>query len=233
MLQKILSNEPINYRIGFPVEDQLLQITEIKVNNRLVCKGQGFEGKVFEVSFRHTLRANSPTATSKMDLLHQKLPIFAQFVNKKLRPALDMGQTTTKPPITSKSPPAELLRVCGQTTIFYRPLVIGGSFIEIGSYPWLVALYVSSPKSLSFNCGGNLISSRTVLTAAHCLKLRRVVYEAKDLLVVAGRYNILDWSESTSRKSTVKKIIIYPGYDPTLANFDGDLAIIILEETMT
>jgi secreted trypsin-like serine protease len=42
--------------------------------------------------------------------------------------------------------------------------ITGGSFAARGQFPWQVALIID----VSFFCGGSLISSLWVLTAAHC-----------------------------------------------------------------
>ncbi|XP_037708513.1 venom protease-like [Drosophila subpulchrella] len=51
---------------------------------------------------------------------------------------------------------------CGTTTNI-RPKIIGGEVAEIYSNPWMVLVIGEK------NCGGSLITSRFVLTAAHCL----------------------------------------------------------------
>jgi secreted trypsin-like serine protease len=43
--------------------------------------------------------------------------------------------------------------------------IVGGSFVPNGSYPWTAALLTSSGSQF---CGGSLIASKWVLTAAHC-----------------------------------------------------------------
>ncbi|KAL5273821.1 hypothetical protein ACFFRR_000526 [Megaselia abdita] len=294
-VQKILHNQPVIYKIRFPIKNQLPTITEIKVNGRVVCEGPGISGSsVTKVSLQHTLQTSqtviggsqnnyqptfdyyrpseyetkrpmsTTTQSTTTDSLQQSLPIFWQFLNNKTfsntegtktstttrkttnsiitsttrRTKPPVTTTTTMPPTTSKSvvrndTSNEVLHVCGQAVQSFRPLVLGGTLIEKGSWPWLVAFYLNDPKSLSFKCGGNLISSRTVLTAAHCLKVGGIEYKAEHLLIVSGRHNLLDWSEPTSKTSRVESVIIHPDYDSTLSNFDGDLALIIVKKAIT
>ena len=48
-----------------------------------------------------------------------------------------------------------------------RNRIVGGQPAKKNQYPWLVAIFKTGvPRSF---CGGSLISSRTVLTALHCL----------------------------------------------------------------
>ncbi|KAL5273819.1 hypothetical protein ACFFRR_000524 [Megaselia abdita] len=123
-------------------------------------------------------------------------------------------------------------QICGTAAVIPRPLVIGGQTIPRGSWPWLVAVYLNDARGLSFKCGGNLVSSRTVITAAHCLKLRGVEHKPKNILIVAGRHNLLDWSESTSITFNAERVAIHPDYKDSLQSFDGDIAIIIVKQTI-
>lgn len=132
----------------------------------------------------------------------------------------------------SQSSVSTVSQICGTAAVIPRPLVVGGQTIERGSWPWLVAVYLNDAKGLSFKCGGNLLTSRTVITSAHCLKLRGLEHKAKNVLIIAGRHNLLDWSESTSITFNAEKIVIHPDYKQSLSSFDGDLAIVIVKQTI-
>uniref|UniRef100_T1GSP8 Serine protease gd N-terminal domain-containing protein n=1 Tax=Megaselia scalaris TaxID=36166 RepID=T1GSP8_MEGSC len=54
-VQKILRNQPVIYKIRFPVQNQLPTITNIKVNDNVVCEGKDEGGYVSRVSLQHTL----------------------------------------------------------------------------------------------------------------------------------------------------------------------------------
>merc|ERR1712071_14535 len=69
--------------------------------------------------------------------------------------------TTTSAPATV----APTTCRCGQSNRIQK--IVGGVETEENEYPWQVGIISSSSASRPF-CGGTLISSREVLTAAHC-----------------------------------------------------------------
>jgi len=98
--------------------------------------------------------------------------------------------------------------------------IVGGEQSAKGEFPWNVALL---HKSYGFFCGGTLLSSRWVLTAAHCV----MDSKAKQLSVSLGDHNIKTSDGET--KYNVEKIIMSPTYPDS---GDGDYALIRLSQTV-
>lgn len=50
-----------------------------------------------------------------------------------------------------------------------NPVYVDGDS-EFGEYPWQVAILKKNPKESVYVCGGTLIDSLHIITAAHCVK---------------------------------------------------------------
>ena len=102
--------------------------------------------------------------------------------------------------------------------------VVGGVPAKLGAWPWMTLIgYKNSLGEISFKCGGSLISSRHVLTAAHCIRA--------DLFSVRlGEHDLSSSTETNTVDVLVAKIISQPNYDKK----DGhsDMAILVLEEAV-
>ncbi|ENN81797.1 hypothetical protein YQE_01804, partial [Dendroctonus ponderosae] len=124
--------------------------------------------------------------------------------------------------------------ICGQKQVEAQTLVVGGAPVKRGQYPWVAALF-SNRESGSYTniCGGSLLSTSIVLTAAHC-----VTYQAtgkpinkKFFKVAAGKYynaygDVKDMD--TTQVSAVKQIVVQDDYLGDIQNFRGDIALIKL-----
>ncbi|NXG64183.1 TRY1 protein, partial [Hemiprocne comata] len=90
--------------------------------------------------------------------------------------------------------------------------IVGGYTCAVNSVPYQVSL-----NSGYHFCGGSLISSQWVLSAAHCYKSR--------IQVQLGKHN-LELKESTEQLVSSAKIIRHSGYRP--ATMDNDIMLIKL-----
>lgn len=141
--------------------------------------------------------------------------------------------TTTEPPGFEQPLPStsnDVNKICGtrhsETEI--TPLIFGGEETQRGDWPWMVAIYLNKATGLSFNCGGTLISSKTVITAAHCIHTATKNYRAHEVVLYLGRYSLIDWSEVGSIATNVKEIFIHTDYKRQRESFDADIAILIM-----
>lgn len=119
---------------------------------------------------------------------------------------------------------------CGTTHAKYnfRHLIVGGENVQRGSWPWLVAIYLRGINELAFSCGGNLISARTVVTAAHCIRTPKGTYSHHDLVLYLGLHNINDRRQTGVQESEVEEIHIHNDFMSKDSSYDADIALIIM-----
>lgn len=111
--------------------------------------------------------------------------------------------------------------------------IVGGSQTDISSVPWQVAVLFSGEPSDFYaqTCGGSLISSQWVLTAAHCVfsgDSADGVYAPSDLAVLAGKTVLGRTPEASGPRTSVAEIVVHPDYDPTNQQFIHDVALLRL-----
>ncbi|NWS65608.1 FA7 factor, partial [Crotophaga sulcirostris] len=96
--------------------------------------------------------------------------------------------------------------------------ITGGTLCHRGHCPWQVILFV---QDIGF-CGGSLISSRWVVTAAHCLDLACLTFY---LVMNTGDFDKYQ-REFKEQKIPVERSWTHPHYDSN--NYNSDIALLYL-----
>ncbi|XP_066570257.1 tissue-type plasminogen activator isoform X2 [Amia ocellicauda] len=103
----------------------------------------------------------------------------------------------------------------------------GGSVSDITAHPWQAALTVYSPRAKDYNffCGGMLIDSCWVVSAAHCFDEG---FEVSRLQVVLGRTFRLE-NSSSEQLFSVQQYWVHQDYNRD--TFDNDIVLLKLQST--
>ncbi|XP_011693700.1 PREDICTED: kallikrein-11-like [Wasmannia auropunctata] len=107
---------------------------------------------------------------------------------------------------------------CGET----EPFIVGGNYARPGQFAHQVSLQVFGGQQF---CGGSIIDSTHILTAAHCVDNPEYT---NDMTVVTGTNMI---ARGSGNKHEIKCIRIHPGYTGEKADsWKDDVAVITLKE---
>lgn len=114
---------------------------------------------------------------------------------------------------------------CGERPIYHEYFphkIVGGQESLKGDWPWQIALNFNG----RFLCGGSIINSLWVVTAAHCVhsNLNPSFYK-----ITAGLHDMTTHDKFTDER-LVSKIVVYPAYSSI--NYKNDIALIKLNERL-
>ena len=114
---------------------------------------------------------------------------------------------------------------CGFSNVSHTR-VVGGVPAKLGAWPWIAALGFenkSDPTQPKWLCGGSLISSRHVLTAAHCA-IRNDLHAVR-----IGDLNLKRDDEGAHPVQVgIEQKIIHPAYDES--SYSNDIAVLKLDQ---
>merc|ERR550519_608669 len=104
--------------------------------------------------------------------------------------------------------------------------VVGGETASPNSWPWQISLQWWSGSSWRHTCGGTVIGTSWVMTAAHCVdspRTWRVVLGEHDLYVDSGREQWLG----------VSRVFIHPMWNANKLSSGWDIAMLKLSADVT
>ncbi|NXK62658.1 HABP2 protein, partial [Sylvietta virens] len=130
-------------------------------------------------------------------------------------------ETPTEPP----TDPPEIFQTCGQPEVRRtRKKIYGGSKATPGKHPWMASLQRHTPFGNIHLCGGVLIKSCWVLTAAHCLEN----IEAEMIQVALGKQNLMN-KEAHEQIFDAVQIILHDEYKEKGGVLFNDIALLKLK----
>lgn len=105
-----------------------------------------------------------------------------------------------------------------------RPRIVGGSNSQPGDWPWMAAIY----RDDQFICGGSLITSSHVLTAAHCFYyFNYIITDPKRYTIWLGRTDLAKNEDKMKQFSKVDKVFVHTAF--SFKTYRNDIAIIKLK----
>ncbi|XP_062874286.1 elastase 3 like isoform X1 [Trichomycterus rosablanca] len=104
--------------------------------------------------------------------------------------------------------------------------VVNGVDAKPHSWPWQISLQYDKNGEWRHTCGGSLIATNWVMTAAHCIN-KSFTYR-----VFVGKYNLVE-DEAGSKAFTPEKIVVHEKWNPIFVVLGNDVALIKLSEHVT
>ncbi|XP_054723176.1 serine proteinase stubble-like [Uloborus diversus] len=143
------------------------------------------------------------------------------------RPPLRGAEEASKSNATvNRAPDArapQLPKIPGCGVRPYKLFIAGGEQSEEHQWPWMAAIFRRFPDSRpkAFLCGGSLINTRFILTAAHCFVNNYVILPASAFVVRLGSNSL-----SSGEEYTVAKLVLHHNHSGS--DYFNDIALIRL-----
>eukprot|EP00079_Xenopus_tropicalis_P010619 XP_002935645.1 PREDICTED: acrosin-like [Xenopus tropicalis] len=139
----------------------------------------------------------------------------------------------TSPPARQRKPAEVATLDCGK-----RPLIenvqrgsriIGGINAQPGAWPWIVSIQYKKESNYAHFCGGTILNSQWVVTAAHCFS--HFNKKLHGLRMVFGAHKLSELGPDTQTRK-IKKLIVHEEYSGEGKQI-YDMALVRLDEPIT
>nr|XP_005988760.1 PREDICTED: chymotrypsin-C [Latimeria chalumnae] len=104
--------------------------------------------------------------------------------------------------------------------------VVNGVDARPHSWPWQISLQYLRDGTWRHTCGGSLIATNWVMTAAHCIS------KSKTYRVGVGKYNLVE-EEGGTRYIAADQLFVHEKWNSILVTLGYDIALIKLAEHVT
>ncbi|XP_061394277.1 serine protease easter-like [Musca vetustissima] len=141
--------------------------------------------------------------------------------------------------------PANELPEPGKCGRYLSNRIYGGNVTEIDEFPWMALIqYKKAPKDYVFFCGGSLINSHYILTAAHCIANPKIPIEWQLFAARLGEWDLREdpdcIEDIRGRRSCIAPhidiridyAIVHPLYRPTSPSQLNDIALVRLRQSV-
>ncbi|XP_036234353.2 transmembrane protease serine 9 isoform X2 [Bactrocera oleae] len=230
---------PAFFRVHFPNPSKPPKLTKLSINGNVLCSGSRYSAPSswFELTYTVNAHGGNPHTQTTVEA-----PTYATApppAPTRPKPTYTTSYTSTpkqRPPSThapsAAPPPTKFSNIflterfqqnttvtCGTEGNLIRPFLHGGKELVRGQFPWMAAVYrKETVHSLSYICGGTLLSQRSVVSAAHCFQN----LPATQVALFLGRTNLESFSEDGFVTRDVERLIIHPDYNNLP---DADIAV--------
>merc|ERR1712179_203697 len=104
--------------------------------------------------------------------------------------------------------------------------IVGGGLADSGEWPWQVSLQLRQFFNFAHICGGSIINSKWVVTAAHC-----VDGQSRTSLRIKAGVNTA--SSSDGQVKSIKTVIMHGQYSSSTGGYPNDIALLELDSPLT
>ncbi|XP_070491941.1 serine protease gd-like isoform X2 [Chironomus tepperi] len=246
----LLNGYAVQYRIRFPIQNPVPKLITVYYNNRIFCSNPNDKYRNdITINLEHNMSV-TPLQQSNHNRNKQNNQKYQNTQNSQNNRNTQQAQNIQRNPqqyqTTNRINPfeknkyekfAEYNSQCGlpfQKLPESTGLVINGKPAKKGQFPWLAAYYHNGVRESGFICGGSLVSSKAIITAAHCIHYKNDAPKSvEEALFYIGKFFISSLeNEKDFIVSPAKRFILHPEWNAYSDSFDADIAIVILSRTI-